>query len=138
MDVLMKNKELNRNEEISGFWGHIGIMPRNGHEYKWYPITKNVRADFYNEIDRKSIVITCMNNKVLYLNMKNINKIVLIDDDCDGAYDCNWSEEDIYSILNGFTVYYNDGREVVLNRENIAMIELPLLSVENAINRKME
>ena len=56
--------------QLSGFWGHIGIMPTNSTEY--------------------ILVIPCMNNKLLYLNLTKIKSVVLLEDACDAPYNYNW------------------------------------------------
>lgn len=56
-----------------------------------------------------------MNNKVLYLNMKNIDKIVLLDEACDEPCDLDWSTDIsegeiplvIYEVLGDYE-YCND------------------------------
>lgn len=36
------------------------------------------------------IIVPCMDNKLLYLNMRNVNNIVLLDDACDSPGFANW------------------------------------------------
>mgnify|MGYP000010378785 FL=1 len=78
------------NERISGFWGHIGILSINSKKYKWYPITNSTREMIYECMGNNKLVIPCMNNIVLYLNMDNIQKIVLLDDACGNPDNMNW------------------------------------------------
>ena len=75
---------------LSGFWGHIGILPCNTEEYLWYPITGSTRRMIYESMEMERVVIPCMNNKVLLLNMQNIKEIVLLDDACDEPSFGNW------------------------------------------------
>lgn len=77
-------------EDISGFWGHIGISLDNRDEYLWYPITSNTRAFVYNMISNERVVVPCMNNKVLLLYMPNVKEIILLDDACDQPQHVNW------------------------------------------------
>lgn len=77
-------------EKLGSFWGHIGILPLNGKKYKWYPITDTTREMVYESMNNRKLVIPCMNNIILYMNMENIQKIVLLDDACDGPYDMDW------------------------------------------------
>lgn len=57
-----------------------------------------------------------MDNKVLYLNMENIDKIVLLDDACDGPYDLDWSHDIsegeiplvIYEVLEDYALCNGD------------------------------
>ena len=76
--------------ELSGFWGYFGVMLSNSTEYIWYPITKYeaVKARFMMNCERA--VIPCMNNTLLYINLKRIKSIVLLDDACDFPYYYNW------------------------------------------------
>ena len=65
-------------------------MLSNSTEYIWYPITKYeaVKARFMMNCERA--VIPCMNNTLLYINLKRIKSIVLLDDACDFPYYYNW------------------------------------------------
>lgn len=56
-------------DEISGFWGHVGIKLCGIDKYMWYPINSNTRKMIYKGIDEELMVIPCMNNKVLFLNI---------------------------------------------------------------------
>lgn len=78
------------NEELSGFWGHIGILTASSEKYLWYPISHNVKKHVYHIWDQQFLVIPCMNNKVLLLNMSGINNIIFLDDDCDLMPYADW------------------------------------------------
>lgn len=86
---LEVNENCNK-ENVSGFWGNIGILAINSKKYKWYPITDSTRDMIYESMGNNKLVIPCMNNTVLYLNMDNIQKIVLLDEACGGPYDMDW------------------------------------------------
>lgn len=75
---------------LSGFWGHVGILPANTKEYLWFPITGSTRKMIYKSMDMERMVIPCMNNKVLLLNMQNIKEIILLDEACDQPSFTNW------------------------------------------------
>lgn len=210
-------------EEISGFWGHIGILLEGDDKYHWYPITSNTRSLVYQMMDDRRMVVPCMNNKVLLLNMENVRKIMLLDDDCDTPTDADgnlvagygeipsviyetmeeyildgeeepqkmsdklkgtlddlikenkWTEDKIYQMVDDSWIYYNNGKveshwiefggeetisqevmciydyrddklyssilhfedydeaEIILNMKYVAMLEMPLLKLENAI-----
>lgn len=77
-------------ERIGGFWGHIGVLTLNSKKYMWYPITNTTRRYIYHSLYNHRMVIPCMNNTVLYINMDNVQKIVLLDDACDAPYNCDW------------------------------------------------
>lgn len=76
--------------ELSGFWGHVGILLDNSEEYCWYPITVNTRSLILRMMEAKRLVIPCMNNKVLLLCMEHVKEIVLLDDACDEPVEMNW------------------------------------------------
>ncbi|WP_288947498.1 helix-turn-helix transcriptional regulator [uncultured Megasphaera sp.] len=77
-------------KELGGFWGHIGILPRNSNVYKWYPITNITRQLIYRMMEKERIIVPCMDNKVLLLYMPNIKEIILLDEACDDPHDMNW------------------------------------------------
>lgn len=79
--------------EISGFWGHIGILLDNSSTYLWYPITGNTRKYIYRTIDNEQIVVPCMNNKVLFLNMSGVKEIIMLDEACDQPAYTNWNSD---------------------------------------------
>ena len=79
-------------DEISEFWGHVGIKLCGIDKYIWYPINSNTRKMIYKGIDEELMVIPCMNNKVLFLNMSNIEDITLSDFDADTPSGKNWDE----------------------------------------------
>lgn len=75
---------------LSGFWGHVGILPINATEHLWFPITGATRKMIYDTMDMERMVIPCMNNKLLLLNMENVKEIVLLDEACDEPRFTNW------------------------------------------------
>lgn len=79
-------------DEISGFWGHVGIKLCGMDKYMWFPITSNTRRMIYRGINEKLMVVPCMNNKVLLLNMSNIEDISLSDFDADEPSGKDWDE----------------------------------------------
>lgn len=212
-------------EKISGFWGHMGVNLYNS-KMLWFPITSGVREMLYDVMNNDRIVVPCMNNRLLYLNMQFVKEIVLLDENCDQPQNMEWdyrvsngeiplvlyealedyifddvddelmseklrmciqdfmkekelSEDDVYGLISESQIYYADGNirpieidftqgeslskeiemiylyedaecvknilyctdnggaEVILNMKNIAMIEMPLLRVENKI-REMQ
>lgn len=88
---------------ISGFWGHIGILTVSSDQYFWFPINSDVREQIYYMQDQQFMVIPCMNNKLVLLNMDCINNIVLLDEACDppsfANWDCSVSEGEIPLVL---------------------------------------
>lgn len=222
LDLFINTCEITECDAISGFWGHIGINT-DGSKMRWFPITSSVRKMLYHVMDNDRIVVPCMNNRILYLNMQHIKEIVLLDDCCDPPQYIDWdyhvsegeiplvvyealedyiyddtdeeflskklkmylkefmekkklSEDDVYSLVSDSYIYYTDGKvrpinidfsqresiteeiemaylyeesefvdnvlyctdtgeaEVIFNMRNVAMMELPLLKVENKIS----
>lgn len=76
--------------EVSGFWGHVGILLTGSKKYRWYPITANTRDMIFRKIDDDLLVIPCMDNKVLFLYMPNVEEITLSDFDCDTPSCKDW------------------------------------------------
>ena len=162
LDYFVSFNKTDETADLSGFWGHVGILLSNTDEYMWYPITAVVRNELYKVMDNEYIVIPCMNNKLLFLYMPNIKEIVFLDEACDapgfanwnpnvsegeiplvvydvldeylwGNFDENdedderlssrfkaflkkfiaekeWSDDDIFDMLNTSTIYYADGK----------------------------
>ena len=90
LDDWIRYSKQDEMEDLSGFWGHIGILPNNVDEFFWFPVTGSVRKLVYNMMNNERIVVPCMNNKVLLLNMQNIKEIILLDDACDQPQFVNW------------------------------------------------
>lgn len=76
-------KENNDYYKNSGYWGHVGLNIKGSSKLLWYPITKSTREDIYQTSNNKYQVIPCMNNRLLLVNMANINRIVMVDNDID-------------------------------------------------------
>ena len=50
-------------------------MPVNSDKYQWFTITERAKLDIDVNINNKFMVVPCMNNKLLFLNMENIKRI---------------------------------------------------------------
>lgn len=104
-------------DEFSGFWGHIGILASHSETYLWYPVTKRTRNLVYQIQNKGRIIVPCMDNKLLYLNMRNVNSIVLLDDACDSPSFSNWDNtvncgnipQVVYECLDDYFYYENIG-----------------------------
>ena len=83
--------------ELSGFWGHLGVMPVGGTEYSWYPITRYEASELEYSLKGEQAVVPCMDNKLLYLNLGKIKSVVLLDEACDSPDYYNWD----YSVGEG-------------------------------------
>ena len=87
-DFLLEDNEVFNS---CGYWGHIGILPAGTNEHIWFPITESVHRLIYQQIyHMKRIVVPCMNNKVLLLNLDNIKQVLFLDDACDEPGFTNW------------------------------------------------
>lgn len=101
-----------------GFWGHVGILPLHSDTYLWYPITRIVRNRIYELLDESRMIIPCMNNKVLWLNMNQISKIILLDEACDqpsftnwdSSVDCGETPLVVYETLKDYVEYKEYGQ----------------------------
>lgn len=91
LDIAFQYDVRNMNCNISGFWGHFGIKPCGSNEFIWYPISGDVRKMIIRLMDSDRIVVPCMNNRLLYLNMDNVKEMVLLDDSCDAPDFGNWN-----------------------------------------------
>lgn len=89
-DLFLEPGEVQKSGKFSGFWGHIGVCLCSTDKVNWYPITRSVRKMVYQEMDNDRIVVPCMNNKVLLLNMQNVKELILLDDDCDPPSYLEW------------------------------------------------
>ena len=120
LDVVLSNNVNEKRDKYSGFWGHIGIQLCNDTKFLWYPITGKTRDLVYKTVNNNRIVIPCMNNKVLFINMKNVNEIVFSDFDCDQPEFINWDYEVdcgeiplvIYEILEEYDFIEDDEKNI--------------------------
>lgn len=91
MDTILNAHDTTScDDELSGFWGHLGLLPYNSTEFHWFPITGHVRESIYDTMCNNRIVVPCMNNKVVLLNLKYIRQIVLLDEACGPPAFANW------------------------------------------------
>ena len=106
--------------ELSGFWGHLGVMPLGTAKYIWYPITSYEARELEEALKRKRAVVPCMDNKLLYLNLEKIKSIVLLDEACDSADYYNWDqivgEGDmplvVYETINDYYSEVEEGHKI--------------------------
>lgn len=87
LDYFIDTQNSSMADEISGFWGYIGILLEGYKTWKWYPITRNTYKCVSQGINRQQLVVPCMNNKVLFLYMPNVKEIILQDEACEKPYD---------------------------------------------------
>ena len=108
--------------ELSGYWGHLGVMPLGSTEYSWYPITRYEASEIEYSLKGKQAVVPCMNNKLLYFNLEKIKSIVLLDDACNPPAYYNWDhsigEGEIPLVVYEVLVdYYSRERDENINAE---------------------
>lgn len=116
-DILNVYQE-DASDDKWGFWGHVGILPASSDQYLWFPITGNTRKLIYQMAEKDRMVVPCMNNKLLLINIQNIDRIVLLDDACDApgfgnwdpAVDCGAIPLVVYEALDDYLYYKNEGR----------------------------
>ena len=78
-----------------GFWGHLGVMLPNETKSIWYPITEQEMTSIDSQAQRTDTGWLCaatLNNRMVLLNVKEIKKITLIDDDED-QIESDWELE---------------------------------------------
>lgn len=105
-----------RSKDISGFWGHIGIHLSNTDNYMWFPISGHTRKTAYQLTNEKYFIVPCMNNKLLFINLRNIDDFVLLDEASDQSGNINWDYHVdcgeiplvVYDALEYFDIYYSN------------------------------
>ena len=97
LDLIINSREMVEQEEISGFWGHIGVSLCNSEKIYYFPITSSVRKMLYNVMNNERIVVPCMNNKVLYINMQYVKELILLDEGVEPPNFIGWD----YNVDNG-------------------------------------
>lgn len=73
-----------------GFWGHLGILVKGHPKFIWFPITMYTRNMIYQNSKVEYMVVPCMDNSLLLINCKNIEELVLLDEDCNQPADMDW------------------------------------------------
>lgn len=104
-------------KKLNDFWGHIGVLLNNTKEYLWFPITKETYLSIYRKRVNDYMVIPCMNNRVLFLCMKNIKELIFLDDACDNPIDINWDQNVSCGELP--LVVYEALEDYILNDDNV-------------------
>lgn len=67
------------------FWGHLGVAIPNAEHTQWYPISAHVKTRISHDLTstRNWMAVTTLNNRVLVMNLENIVRVALLDDDAD-------------------------------------------------------
>ncbi|WP_186828382.1 helix-turn-helix transcriptional regulator [Pseudomonas chlororaphis] len=84
-----------QDEDIDGFWGHIGLLPPGRTKSLWYPITENECERVSRIISERDsfsgwLLLTTLNNKALIVNPDLLQRIRLLDDAADEPDDGDW------------------------------------------------
>lgn len=114
-DEALYLDEDNEHIRLSRYWGLVGILLINRKKYLWFPITESTHMKILKMLDNDFIVIPCLNNKVLTLNMQNVKEIVFLDEQAE--YDAN---EDITQDTEG---YVDRGKYPLVIYENLNDID---------------
>lgn len=83
MDDLLNDDDSESIIAPSGFWGHVGLLPKGSNTYCWFPISAAAQRRIQDQMQSPRLVIPCMNNKLLYINTQNMKSILLLDEACD-------------------------------------------------------
>ena len=84
-------QELCSNARLDGYWGDVGILPSGSKTYIWFPITTRTYKKILSSIDQDFLAVPCINNKILLIQMKNIQDMILLDEACDALDNTNWN-----------------------------------------------
>lgn len=106
-----------KNNDVDGFWGHLGIMFKGKTKHLWFPITEQTAIELYNLLDKPQkysvhqpfISIHTLNNRVLWINLKKIKGISISNDHANmpsGDWNLIWDgyqgySAEIYRALSG-------------------------------------
>lgn len=141
-----EKKELKDGIEFDGFWGHLGIRICGCEKSKWYPITESEQEQANCGIQgRKWFYVETLNNKILFINKKNIERFCLLDDACDQPgddWDLEWHEYGTYSpeFFTALEKYEADEKDEIsesLKKEIQSTIEGEKLDYENIADLTM-
>lgn len=118
MNSMFPEEDGDLEQEISALWGHVGILPEGRNEYLWFPVSGLTRKKIYNQLSCQRMVIPCMNNRLLMLNMQHIKSVILLDEACDAPAHVNWDPETsngelaavVYEAINDY--FYGSGEHM--------------------------
>jgi len=107
----------NKDLHIDGFWGNIGIRLKSQKTTRWYPISEDAYEMAFGNIqsDGSWFTVETLNNKLLFINRKNIIKITLLDEADDPTEDWNYTWDSCGGVNPEFykalEEYYFDNNE---------------------------
>jgi transcriptional regulator with XRE-family HTH domain len=88
------------------FWGHLGVRLPTDKFTRWFPITM-ARADYVDraiamaDTDKPWIVVPTLNNRLLLINVPQVQYVYMLDDDADqvgGDWELGWDSYQGHSI----------------------------------------
>lgn len=117
-EIILELLRKEEDEDIHGFWGHVGILLNGRDEYLFFPITEDTSILILKTLENERMVIPCMNNKVLYLNMQNVKEIILNNFECDPPrfvnWDCDVEEGDVpFVVYEALEDYFCEGEACI-------------------------
>jgi transcriptional regulator with XRE-family HTH domain len=100
--ATLNNQKKKGKDELSGFWGHIGILPVQKDKSVWYPITEEAMQIAYTSFQGSQIfTMPTLNNKIIAINPKNVKRVVFSWEPCDPFFkdwELKWHENGIYPL----------------------------------------
>ncbi|NQT57591.1 MAG: helix-turn-helix transcriptional regulator [Bacteroidetes bacterium] len=70
--------------ELDGLWENLGLKPTNSDKTFWYPITNQIQETVHSCAQNSHwFSIDTLNNKIVCINPKGINRFVLLDEAAD-------------------------------------------------------
>ncbi len=95
--------------DVSGFWGHLGVMLKEKSKHHWFPITQKTADELHcilsnpirNNTQQPFISVHTLNNRVLWLNLNKIKGISILDYNADAPdqdWELSWDGYQGYSI----------------------------------------
>lgn len=79
-----------------GFWGHLGLLVSGSSKTRWFPIslnTANSITRLINTEGTKWLVVDTLNNRLLAINLSEVNRLWLLDDadnQIEGDWELDW------------------------------------------------
>lgn len=87
-DKIMSTRiimDYSREHTREAFWGNFGVLLPGAKHTKWYPITDGERVRISKALasDKEWVTLSTLNNRVLLINLNNVIRLWLLDDDAD-------------------------------------------------------
>ncbi|WP_085598398.1 MULTISPECIES: helix-turn-helix transcriptional regulator [unclassified Pseudomonas] len=84
-----------QDENIDGFWGHIGLLLPGKAKSQWYPITESECGRVSRLLSERHsssgwLLLSTLNNKILIVNPDLMQRIRFLDDAADQPDDGDW------------------------------------------------